>query len=86
MLSVGITPFGLLLWEQSRLLLLTLPLSWRSKRVAHERARQGKEGLGELLFSRGNELMSLLVRIRGSTVSSERVTLLKKGKAADERS
>lgn len=81
MLSVGITPSGLLIWEQSRRLLLTLPPSWRSERVAHERARRGKEGLVELLFSRGNEVISLLVGITiGSATSSEKVMLLRNEK------
>ena len=80
MLSVGITPSGLLIWEQSRHLLLTLPPSCRSVRVARERTRRGKEGLVELLFSRGNEVMSLLVGIIGSATSSEKVTLFRKEK------
>lgn len=43
--------------------------------------RQGKEGLVELLFSRGNEVMSLLVGIiTGSATSSEKMTLLRKEK------
>lgn len=80
MLSVGITPSGLLIWEQFRHLLLTLPPSWRSERFAHESTRQGKEGLAELLFSKGNEVMSLLVGITASAMSSEKVTLLRKEK------
>lgn len=77
MLSVGIAPSGLLIWEQFRHLLLTLPPSCRSESFAHESAGQGKEGLAELLFSKGNEVMSLLV---GITASSENVTLLRKEK------
>lgn len=85
MLSVGITPSGLLIWEQSRRLLLTLPPSWRSTHVTHERTRRGKEGLVELLFSRGNEVMSLLVGITGSATSLEKVTLLRKEKQLTKR-
>lgn len=80
MLSVGIAPSGLLIWEQFRHLLLTLPPSWRSECFAHESAGQGKEGLAELLFSKGNEVMSLLVGIAASAMSSEKVTLLRKEK------
>lgn len=80
MLSVGITPSGLLIWEQFRRLLLTLPPSWRSERFARQSTRQGKEGLAELLFSKGNEVMSLLVGITASAMSSEKVTLLGKEK------
>lgn len=41
----------------------------------------GKEELEELLFSRGNEVMSLLVAIIiGSATSSEKVALLRKEK------
>lgn len=87
MLSAGIAPSGLLIWEQFRHLLLTLPPSWRSERFAHESARQGKEGLAELLFSKGNEVMSLLLGITASAMSSEKVTdAPQKGKTAGERS
>lgn len=87
MLSAGIAPSGLLIWEQFRHLLLTLPPSWRSKHFAHESARQGKEGLAELLFSKGNEVMSLFAwNYSLSAMSSEKVTLLRKEKTADERS
>lgn len=85
MLSVGIAPPGLLIWEQFRRLLLTLPPSWRSEFFAHEcETRQGGAGRA-VVFQRKWSNVTL-----GWSYSPcnafRKGDAPQKGKTADERS